>query len=424
MLIDALTATAALVVALWLWSLTTGFSFGVAFVVERMVWFVAVPVWLVIIAPTRALQSSHSMAATGSGLISAAAGLLVAYLALYFYAPPSALARLPAVYFVWETLLLTSAGRLAYLFVLGAGKLRRPVGVVGGGARAAAARDLLGNAPDVVLCGTDVDPDVLVRNGAAELILAVDGAPSAALGERLLRLQEQGIEVVPFAVEYEHRLQRVPVEFLDADWPFTSLPDWIRSRDTSAALKRALDVSGAAVGLVVLVAMLLPVAALIWLDSGRPIFFRQRRVGRAGRLFLVIKFRTMAVGAEPDGARFASPFDPRVTRVGRWLRRSRIDELPQVLNVLSGEMSLVGPRPERPEFSDDLAKAIPFYRTRLTVAPGLTGWAQVNAEYGDSVSGQSLKLEYDLYYIKHRSLAFDLRVLVRTISTVAGLRGR
>ena len=160
-------------------------------------------------------------------------------------------------------------------------------------------------------------------------------------------------------------------------------------------------------------------------DSGRPIFFRQRRVGLDGALCSLLKFRTMDRLAEGDGTpRWAGLRDSRVTRVGRWLRRTRIDELPNLINGLRGEMSLVGPRPERPEFLAELEHQIPFYRTRLLARPGITGWAQVNHPYGDSVRGAREKLEYDLYYVKHRSLAFDLWILMRTIGTVMKLRGR
>ena len=148
-------------------------------------------------------------------------------------------------------------------------------------------------------------------------------------------------------------------------------------------------------------------------------------MGRGGAPFKLMKFRTMAQDAEADGPpRWAGRRDSRVTRVGRFLRRTRLDELPNVVNVLRGEMSLVGPRPERPEFVAQLEREIPFYRTRLLVRPGLTGWAQVNYPYGDSVYGALEKLEYDLYYLKHRSLFFDLWILVRTVGTVVALRGR
>jgi lipopolysaccharide/colanic/teichoic acid biosynthesis glycosyltransferase len=205
---------------------------------------------------------------------------------------------------------------------------------------------------------------------------------------------------------------------------FTALPEWVRTRDASRAAKRAVDVAGSIVGVAVLAVATPLIAALVMLDSGRPVFYRQRRLGMGGRTFDMIKFRTMVRGAESEGPLWASRDDPRVTRVGRWLRRLRLDELPQVLSVLRGEMSIVGPRPERPEFAEQLEREIPFYRTRLMARPGLTGWAQVNTPYGDSIEGAALKLEYDLYYIKHRSIFFDAWIVLRTVGTVFAMGGR
>jgi lipopolysaccharide/colanic/teichoic acid biosynthesis glycosyltransferase len=165
-------------------------------------------------------------------------------------------------------------------------------------------------------------------------------------------------------------------------------------------------------------------ALLIRLDSGGPILLRQDRAGKAGRPFRMLKLRTMVVNAEPDGqARWAAPGDPRVTRLGRILRKTRLDEIPQFWNVLRGEMSLVGPRSERPEMVANLEREIPFYRARLLVRPGLTGWAQVNYRYGWSVEDALTKLEYDLYYIRHRSLWLEVRILIRTLGTVLRFQG-
>jgi lipopolysaccharide/colanic/teichoic acid biosynthesis glycosyltransferase len=182
--------------------------------------------------------------------------------------------------------------------------------------------------------------------------------------------------------------------------------------------------SGVGLGLVGL--LLTPaLAALIAIESGRPIFYHQRRLGRGGRPFHLTKFRTMKVDAEADGeARWSVVGDPRVTRVGRFLRRTRLDEVPNVLAVLRGEMSMVGPRPERPEFVGTLERTIPLYRARLVVAPGLTGWAQVNHPYSDSIDDSRIKLGFDLYYIKHQTLWFDLRILLRTVWTTLKLGGR
>jgi lipopolysaccharide/colanic/teichoic acid biosynthesis glycosyltransferase len=214
------------------------------------------------------------------------------------------------------------------------------------------------------------------------------------------------------------------VDFLEPDWLMTDLADAVRLGEASWLAKRLLDIAGATIGLI-LFALATPfIAVAVWLDSGSPIFYRQQRVGRGGALFTVLKFRTMKKDAErPGEARWADRDDPRMTRVGRWLRRTRLDELPQFANILRGEMSLVGPRPERLEFIGRLQEEIPFYRARLMVPPGLTGWAQVNLPYGDSVEAARDKLEYDLYYVKHRSVTFDLAIVLRTVGIVARLGG-
>jgi len=438
---DGIVAVVALAVALRIWSITTGFPFSLEFIVGHAAWLIAVPLWLGVTVPTRAWNSAHALPRIISGLLSAAGALAGFYVILYFYAPPSALARLPALYFLWEAVLLTVAWRMIYLFVLGRGGFTRRTVIVGDGLRARAARDLLQReARDTVIVGFVSDNeqggsldgqavrplsalDGLAEEGIAEVVLAIDRTPSPHLSEKLLRLQENGLDVVPFAAEYEQRLQRVPIVHIDSDWAFQSLPEWVRERDASRLAKRVVDIAGSLVGILILIVLVIPVSLAILLDDGRPVFFRQQRIGRGGKRFDVVKFRTMRVGAEAGGARWAAPDDPRTTRVGRWLRRARLDEWPQVLNVLRGDMSLVGPRPERPEFTEYLGHAIPFYRSRLMVQPGLTGWAQINTDYGDSIEGQARKLEYDLYYLKHRSLAFDAWILLRTVGTVLGLRG-
>ncbi len=156
-----------------------------------------------------------------------------------------------------------------------------------------------------------------------------------------------------------------------------------------------------------------------------PLLYRQTRLGRGGRPFTVIKFRTMRPDAEQDtGAVWAAAGDDRITPVGRWLRRSRVDELPQVINVIRGEMSLIGPRPERPEFVDRLASQIPFYRARHAVKPGVTGWAQVRFGYGQSIDDVHTKLEYDLYYVRHAGFYLDALIVLKTIGVVLRLQGK
>lgn len=180
-------------------------------------------------------------------------------------------------------------------------------------------------------------------------------------------------------------------------------------------VKRVVDILLSATLLLVTLPVLILVAIAVKMDSAGPLFYRQTRMGRDGALFKVIKFRTMTVDAEKDGAVWAAKNDQRVTGVGRFLRRSRLDEIPQAITILMGDMSFVGPRPERPEFMDELETAIPHYAVRLKVKPGLTGWAQVNYPYGASIDDAREKLAYDLYYIKHYSLLLDLFIVVKTV---------
>lgn len=428
---DTAAAAIAALASLWIWSLTTGFPFDVAFVVRWAAFFALVPAWVLLLTPSRRLRVALSIEATWRALLIAGATVAGAYLLAYFYAPPSLLPRLPALYFLWEAGLLTLAWRLSYLFAAQRGALRRRALILGSGDAAAQMASLIrDHAPDVELAGDAASSaagelETTVRSrGISEIVLATPGPLSAETMQALVRCQELGVDIVPLAVEYEQRLLRVPIEHLPPDWMFTSLPEWVRTRDASRLAKRLVDMLGAAAGLVLLLIVLPFVALLIGLDSGRPIFYRQRRVGAGGREFDVIKFRTMVRGAEAEGPRWASADDPRATRVGRWLRRSRLDELPQVLNILRGEMSIVGPRPERPEFVTELEREVPFYRARLMVRPGLTGWAQVNQRYGGSMDDAARKLEYDLYYIKHRSFLFDAWIVLRTVGTVFRMGGR
>jgi exopolysaccharide biosynthesis polyprenyl glycosylphosphotransferase len=183
-------------------------------------------------------------------------------------------------------------------------------------------------------------------------------------------------------------------------------------------MKRLFDVLVSVVGLVVLIPFFVFIVALIRADSPGPIFYRQVRVGLRGRPLMIWKFRSMRQDAEESGPRWAQVDDPRISRIGWWLRKTRIDEFPQLINVLRGDMSLVGPRPERPVFVQDLRMSIPYYDIRHTVRPGITGWAQIKFRYGASEKDAHTKLQYDLYYVKNLSLVLDLRILVQTVRVI------
>ena len=237
----------------------------------------------------------------------------------------------------------------------------------------------------------------------------------------LLKLKLSGIRVEDAHTVYERMTGSVMLERLSPSWLFLS--EGFRSDFLVTFAKRIADVMVSSIALV-LVSPLLPLISLaIVLESGRPVLFRQERVGLQGRVFAILKFRSMRKDAEQGGPAWATRGDIRVTRIGRFLRRYRLDELPQLVNVLRGDMSLVGPRPERPEFVRLLEDQIPFYNERHSIRPGLTGWAQIKYQYGSSVEDTKTKLEYDLFYIKHLSLFLDLAIMFRTVQVVLFARG-
>jgi len=267
--------------------------------------------------------------------------------------------------------------------------------------------------------------DIIEERQVSDLIVAINGEIKGETFQTILDTQERGIEVTRMPIMYEELTQRVPVEHLESDWVIRSFVDQVRVSGVYELFKRLMDIAGGLVG-VLFLAVLFPITAIaIVLESGFPIFYSQERLGKGGRLFRIYKYRSMFQYAEADGeVKFAVENDPRVTRVGGFLRRTRLDEVPQFLSVLLGEMSLVGPRAERPELVAQFQKQIPFYRARLLVKPGLTGWAQINYGYVSNIKETVVKLEYDLYYIKHRTLGMDINIVLRTIGTVLRRTGR
>jgi len=244
------------------------------------------------------------------------------------------------------------------------------------------------------------------------------------LTSELAQMRFQGIQIYPLPDFYMKFSEELPLELLGDAWLSFSKGFNLLSSRMLRKVKRLMDFSLAGVGLLLSVPVLFVCAAAIKLDSRGPVFFRQWRVGRMGRSFQLLKLRTMSVEAEHDGkARWAAENDPRVTRVGRVLRKLRVDELPQLVNVLCGEMSFVGPRPERREFVDQLATRIPYYQLRHFVPPGLSGWAQVNYPYGASIQDARRKLQFDLFYIRNASPLLDLRILLRTVKVVLLCQG-
>ncbi len=329
------------------------------------------------------------------------------------------LARVLVVWFV--ALLLTRA-----LFTLIAARrgLSRRILVLGPRDRSARLCDLVRQR-----CHGLILPEPAVWNGAPPTyqqlrtqgiwgLVVVSDRDDTSEDRTMPAGQPDGVRIFDEPTFFERHLGQIDLGAMAAHSP-ADAPGWASAPGLHQPLKRALDIA-VALGLLILTLPVMAITALlIKLDSRGPVFYAQQRTGLRGEPFLLFKFRSMVADAEAGGTPlWARHRDSRITRIGSFIRSTRIDELPQLLNVLGGSMSMVGPRPERPLFVDQLQRAIPFYAQRLAVKPGLTGWAQVNFPYGASVEDARQKLAYDLYYVKNRSLALDLVILLRTVRVV------
>jgi sugar transferase (PEP-CTERM system associated) len=280
-----------------------------------------------------------------------------------------------------------------------------------------------GGATDADVIGTIDDIPAVVRaRGVDRVVVSLADARGRLPMEQLLEMKLSGVTFDHLASVYEEYTGKIAVENLRPSW-FIFSPGFRKTR-ALLVIKRALDIVVAIVGLALSFPLLVLLAAAVKASSPGPAFYRQARVGQSGRVFSVCKLRSMRQDAEAGtGPVWARQNDNRVTSLGRFMRRTRLDELPQLWNVLCGNMSFVGPRPERPEFVRSLTQQIPFYGQRHVVKPGLTGWAQVRYTYGASVEDAIEKLQYDLYYVKHLSVWFDLIIILETIKTVVSRAG-
>lgn len=244
------------------------------------------------------------------------------------------------------------------------------------------------------------------------------------LYQQLLHLLECGTTIREYTQVYENKTQRIPVHFMTRDFymffPFNRTNSNQLYLLNLKIMETIISIVGIFIGLILIPFIILGNA----IGNRGKLFYTQKRVGKNGKIFQILKFRTMINNAEKGGAVFSTPNDSRVTPFGKFMRKTRIDEIPQFVNILKGEMAVIGPRPERPFFVKEIAEIMPFYETRHVIKPGLTGWAQVNYSYGESIDDSLIKLQYDLYYIKHRSIFLDLNITIKTISTVLFFRGQ
>jgi sugar transferase (PEP-CTERM system associated) len=264
-------------------------------------------------------------------------------------------------------------------------------------------------------------PALVTRYGIDRVVVAISDRRGHLPVSELVLVKLSGVMVEEAATTYERLTGKLMLESIKPSSVIFS--DGFRVSRWRRSIKRGADILLSVVGLVLSAIPMLFTAIAVWLESGSPVIYRQERVGQHGRRFTVLKFRSMRLDAESDTPVWAREGDNRVTRVGRVIRLTRLDELPQFFNVLRGDMSFVGPRPERPYFVELLAKEIPFYHERHAVKPGLTGWAQVKYRYGASIEDATEKLRYDLYYIKHLSVVFDLTIVFDTVKVILFRKG-
>ena len=262
---------------------------------------------------------------------------------------------------------------------------------------------------------------IIALNRVERIVVSLSDRRGSMPVDDLLQAKLSGVRVEDAATMYERITGKILIDEIRPSWLIFS--DGFRASRITRAFKRGFDVCVAVIGLVLAAPIMALTALAIWIESPGSIFYRQERVGQNARLFTLTKFRSMRIDAEQGTPVWATEKDDRVTRVGRFIRLTRIDELPQLWSVLRGDMSCVGPRPERPFFVERLATDIPYYNTRHVVRPGVTGWAQVKYRYGSSVADAREKLRYDLYYIKHQSIVFDFTILVDTVKVVLFRQG-
>lgn len=448
---DIVAVFVAVLIALRIWTIVAGNEFTLGFIAQQGMWFVVLAgLWLLLAAVNDFydLRVAAKRSRTMQRLLIITVQLIFIYMLVFFFSPRDALPRLFILYYGVASFILISLWRFSRPALLGWASQPRRTLIVGTGwateemieaIRENAAdeyevRGIIGTPEEVgqVIAGVPVlgtGSDIMnfvYRDQITEIIITGTQVLSGETFQGVMDAYERGVVIIPMTLLYERITGRVPVEHVNNDWAVVFLPMKNTSEifDPYPLIKRAMDIVLSLVGLAVF-ALILPFIALaIRLNSPGSIFYTQERLGRNGCVFRVYKLRSMIQDAEAEtGAVFSRPGDPRVTKVGRFLRKTRLDEVPQLINVLRGEMSWIGPRPERPEHVQRLTQKIPFYRTRLIVRPGLTGWAQVCYDYGSTDEDALTKLQYDLYYIRHHSLLLDLNIMLRTVGKVLSMSG-
>ena len=450
--VDLILVELTTVLAFWIMAARAQWIFDWHYLSDNTVWFVALPALWFISAlfndfynPQKITDLQNALTA----LIRSVGLVMIVYLVVYFFfATPGALPRGVVGYQGVASSILIGLWRLGYVMAIQRPRFARKIIIVGAGWAGETIAQAIQEHASVhyrILGFIDDDPakvgqticDLPVLGASSDLIhlaqdqnvpeviLAISHETNPILFRALLDCKERGIQVTLMAELFEQLTGRIPIEHIGDYWNVALPLDLAEASGFYPVAKRIFDIVSASIGLI-LYAILFPFIVLaILIDSRGAIIYTQERIGKSGKPFKLLKLRTMVTDAEADGqALRAQERDPRITRVGRWLRKTRLDEMPQLLNVLKGEMSAVGPRPERPEHLAELDRVIPFHRLRNSVKPGMAGWAVVNHGYVESVEDAKIRLQYDLYYIKHQSLWLDWMILIKTMGHMLALRGR
>lgn len=418
---------------------------------EHWMWSIVLAAYLTVFATIFELynlQKASKFDVVVKNVIITSSVTVLFYLLTPFYTPMLPSNRLQIVYFFLAINVALLLWRYAYIVLVSAPRFYKRVVLIAHAQDVDAIVESLqksdpnyrvigyfntGRSDGTVVNNLEIDAigihDIALLSEEMTISEIVVGTPlsegmTIELNNLLIKLLEKGIPIREYTQVYEELTYRIPVQHVEKDFyryfPFS------RSNQNKLYLffNRILDLFLSILGLLLGLALLPILIIGNSIGNRGPMFYSQTRVGKNGDHFKLYKLRSMVINAEKHGAQFAQTKDARVTKFGRFLRKSRIDEIPQFINVIKGEMSVIGPRPERPEFVEGLIEKIPFYEVRHLVKPGVTGWAQVNAKYGSSQEDSLEKLQYDLYYIKHRSLFLDVTIIIKTLSTIIFYRGQ
>lgn len=448
---DLIAGYLALTVALYMWAAGDAWlHFSLEFLKNRPEnWFYFLPIiWIILLVETYDLNKAGNIKLTLRGIGIAATVAFFLYLIIYFALPPLTLPRRGVAFFIIFVTIFTLLWRLLFVRLFMAASQSRRVLIIGAGKAGSTLANVIADQnplPFNLLGLIDDDPakigstirgytvlgdhtqlfEIIDQRVITDLILAISGPMNQGMFENLLIAQEQGLQISTMQEVYESLLGRVPITLLDSEWVIRSFVSHTPTGGFYRMFKRLMDLTISSIGLLILIALFPLISILIIIDSGTPVIYSQERLGRGGTPYRIYKFRTMKTSADMEKeALLTAANDPRVTRVGKFMRKIHLDELPQVINVLLGEMSWVGPRSERNELVEIFQKSVPFYRARMLVKPGITGWAQINQPYAETIEETEIKLEYDLYYIEHANLLMDITILLRTFGAVLGFRGR